>query len=205
MTEAPAQIACLECDLLLPTPELAEGERASCPRCQHVLTSHPKDGLQRSLAFGMAAAVLLAASLAFPFLSLQVGGFENVMTLPQSALELWRHGLRIVPVLVLAFILLIPGLLLGAVVALLVPLVRDRDAPWLVPTGRLVFGIQGWSMVEVFVIGVIVSLVKLASMATVVLGISFWAYAVFSLCLTATFASLDRVYVWDAIERVSRR
>lgn len=203
MTEAPAQIACLACDLLLPTPELAEGERASCPRCQHVLTSHPKDGLQRPLAFGMAALVLLAASLAFPFLSLQVGGFENVMTLPQSALELWRQGLRIVPVLVLAFILLIPGLLLGAVVALLVPLVRDRDAPWLVPTGRLIFGMQGWSMVEVFVIGVLVSLVKIGAMATVFLGISFWAYVVFAICFIATLTNLDRVQLWERIEELT--
>ena len=56
-------------------------------------------------------------------------------------------------------------------------------------------------MVEVFVIGVIVSLVKLASLATVVLGISFWAYVGFSICLTAAMTSLDRAYVWDEIER----
>ena len=73
------------------------------------------------------------------------------------------------------------------------------------PVGRFIFGVSAWSMVEVFVIGVIVSLVKLASMASVVLGISFWAYALFALSLTATLSSLDRAFVWDAIERVGTR
>jgi paraquat-inducible protein A len=196
--------ACIACDLLIATPSLAAGQRATCPRCGHHLMAVPKDGLNRSLAFAMGGAVFLAASLIFPFLSLQVGGVENVMTLPQSALELYRNGMVVLSGLVLGFILLVPTVILAAVLALLAPLVRGRNAPWLVPAGRLIFSLSSWSMVEVFVIGVVVSLVKLAAMATIVLGISFWSYAAFGICLTATLGSLDRVYVWDAIERVSR-
>jgi paraquat-inducible protein A len=73
-----------------------------------------------------------------------------------------------------------------------------------VAAGRLVFTLEPWSMAEVFVIGAIVSLVKIAAMAGVVLGLSFWAYIAFCVCFTAALSSLDRAYVWDAIERVSR-
>jgi paraquat-inducible protein A len=86
-----------------------------------------------------------------------------------------------------------------ALLALLTPLVRGRNAPWLVPAGRLVFTLEPWSMAEA-----IVSLVKIAAMAGVVLGLSFWAYIAFCVCFTAALSSLDRAYVWDAIERVSR-
>ncbi len=199
------EIACLECDLLLPLPLLAEGERAACPRCGHHLAAHPRDGLARSLAFAASGAIFLVIACTFPFLTLEVSGIGNTMTLPQSALELYHNGRVVVAMLVAAFILVVPGVLLGAVLALLVALRRGRPAAWLTAAGRVVFGLSPWSMVEVFVIGVIVSLVKLASMATVVLGISFWAYAAFSLCLTAALSSLDRTYVWDAIERVSAR
>jgi paraquat-inducible protein A len=58
--------------------------------------------------------------------------------------------------------------------------------------------------VEVFSIGVIVSLVKIAAMARVELGISFWAYLVFSILFLLTFSSLDRMTVWSAIERLRR-
>ena len=58
-------------------------------------------------------------------------------------------------------------------------------------------------MVEVFIIGVIVSLVKIMKLATVILGISFWAYIVFTLCLVAALSGLDRWRVWGEIEALS--
>jgi paraquat-inducible protein A len=54
--------------------------------------------------------------------------------------------------------------------------------------------------VEVFVVGTIVSLVKIAKLATVILGLSFWAYVAFAICLTAALSGLDRLQVWAAIE-----
>ena len=204
MTPAP-RTACLECDLLLPVPALAEGQRAACPRCGHHLAAEPKDGFSRPLALAVAAVVFLAASLTFPFLSLEAGGIESRMTLGQTAGALYDQGSEVVAVLVAAFILGVPAVILTAVLAILVPLSREQNAPWLVPAARLISQLGPWSMVEVFVIGVIVSLVKLASMATVVLGISFWAYAAFTFCLIGAVSGLDRIFLWNAIERVSAR
>ena len=56
-----------------------------------------------------------------------------------------------------------------------------------------------------FVIGVIVSLVKIMKLATVVIGISFWAYIGFALCLIGAISHLDRLSVWQAVDRVSDR
>ncbi len=54
------RIACLHCDLPVTVGELRGGERASCPRCGHLLSSRTANGLERSLAFSLAAVVLLA-------------------------------------------------------------------------------------------------------------------------------------------------
>jgi len=81
-----------------------------------------------------------------------------------------------------------------------VPIRRRLRAPWLVPAGRLLFWLSPWSMVEVFIIGVLVSLVKIAALASVVLGISFWAYVGFAVCFTASLSSLDRLQIWREIE-----
>jgi paraquat-inducible protein A len=199
------QTACLQCDLLLPRPTLGPGERASCPRCGAHLAAVPRDGLLRPFAFCSSAVVLLVIAVSFPFLSMKAGGLENAMTLPESGIALYRHGMVMLSIVVMAAILFIPTAILGLALALVGQLMRGRPAPWLAPVARLIFGLATWSMVEVFVIGVIVSLVKLASMADVVLGISFWSYAVFSLCLTAALSSLDRDYVWREIERTRAR
>ena len=64
---------------------------------------------------------------------------------------------------------------------------------------------QHWVMAEVFIIGVIVSLVKIATMATVTLGLSFWAYAAFSVCFALAVATVDRYQVWEQIEALEAR
>ena len=192
--------ACIECDLVVVVRLLEGAQRAACPRCGHVLTAHTPDGLTRSLAFALAAVVLLIMANAFPFLSLHAKGLEKVMTLPQSAVELYREGYPVIAVLVLGPIVGIPAVMLAAIVSLLVPLRRRHGAPWLVPAGRLVFALAPWAMVEVFLIGVLVSLVKIGAMATVLLGVSFWAYVAFVICFTATLSGLDRFQTWREIE-----
>lgn len=194
------RIACFECDLLITLGDLAEGERASCPRCGHHVTARARDGMTRSLALALAAILLLIMSNAFPFLALEASGLEAVMTLPRSALELHQAGYTTVAFLVMGPIIAVPALMLATIVALVVPLRAGRPSPWLIPAGRFLFWLGPWSMVEVFVIGVLVSLVKIGAMATVVLGISFWSYVAFAVTFTATLASLDRVQMWREIE-----
>lgn len=199
----PTRIGCVECDLLVSVAPLGPGERATCPRCDHLLTQNTDDHLTRALAFATAAAMLLALAMSFPFLSLKASGLEQVMTLPRSAYELYQDGYLSIAVLVMVPIILVPAIMIGALVALLVPVRQGRPAPWVVPAARFLSFLSAWSMVEVFVIGVIVSLVKIGHMATVILGISFWSYVAFAICFTATITSLDRVQLWERIEELT--
>ena len=192
--------ACIHCDLALAIGELRGGQRALCPRCGSLITARGHDALQRALAFAAAAIVLLAFSNVFPFLSLKASGLETVMTIPATAAQLHHDGYTVLAVLVLGVIVAIPAAILAVVLALVIPLLRRRSVPWLVPAGRLIFQLSPWSMVEVFVIGVIVSLVKIHHMATVVIGLSFWSYIGFSICFAAMMSSLDRLQVWREIE-----
>ncbi len=194
------QLGCLHCDALVHVGALPGGLRACCPRCGHVLSSRPPDAVQRALAWATAALVLLVLALSFPFLELRRDGIENVMSLPSAAFTLFEDGYGGLALLVLAFVIGAPAALLAMLLLVLLPL-RSRSAPpWLVPSARLLFSLNNWSMVEVFIIGVIVSLVKIASMASVVLGISFWSYVGFAISFTAAVASLDRADVWRRIE-----
>jgi paraquat-inducible protein A len=192
--------ACPECDLMIAIDPLERGQRARCPRCYHLLSAPDPGALTRGLAFALAAIVLLVMANAFPFLELRSNGVERVMTIPLAGLELMRDGQEILAMFVLGPIVIIPALMLVAMVALLVPLRQGIAVAWLIPTGRLLFALNPWSMVEVFIIGVIVSLVKIAAMATVITGISFWAYIGFAICFTGAVANLDRYQVWREIE-----
>jgi paraquat-inducible protein A len=126
------------------------------------------------------------------------------MTLPQTAQQLYDQGRPDLAFLVAGFIIFIPGAVLVLLLALSTCMIRQTFYDWMMPVSRLVFHMQSWSMVEVFFIGVLVSLVKIGHMATVVIGVSFWGYGAFALCFIASVSNLDRVQYWNELERLQR-
>ena len=199
-----ASLACPSCDLVFDVSGLADGETARCSRCGHFLTRYRADELSRVMAYTVSALILLALACSFPFMEFKASGLESMTTLPQTAIQLWRNGMPDLAFLVAAFIILIPAAVLILNVVLVGALMTQRPYAFLPQLGRLIFTLQNWSMVEVFFIGVLVSLVKIAGMATVVLDISFWAYAAFSIVFTLAVSSLDRFQCWNRIEALSR-
>lgn len=197
------ELACLECDLLINPPSLDPGQRARCPRCGSTIAAHNPDGHHRALAYALAATFLLIVANLFPFLAFKSGGLEQVITLPESAGQLHAEGSSALAIIVFAFTIVAPGLLTMGLVILLGAIVLNLRVSWLAVLGRFVTFVQPWSMVEVFLIGVLVSFTKIASLATVTLGVSFWAFAGFAICLTAALACLDRHQLWRAIENAS--
>lgn len=196
------EIACHGCDLLVNVTGLKDGETASCPRCGHFLTRCRADAFSRVLAYTVAGLILLILANSYSFLSFSSSGLESVITLRQTPGAVWDYGMPGVAIMVAAFIIIIPAIVLVLLLFLCLPLERGIHRPWLTPIAKWIFLSQNWAMVEVFIIGVIVSLVKIAAMATVVLGISFWAYAGFSICFTLAVSSLDRYQCWERIEQL---
>ena len=197
-----ALIACHGCDMLVDVENLEDGSKAICPRCGHFLTRRQIDANRHVISYALAALIFMVAAGAFPFLSFSASGLESVMTLRQTPGSLYAYGMPELAFVVAAFIIIIPSVILLLVLAVCVPLEMGYPAPWLKLATRLIFTLQNWAMVEVFIIGVIVSLVKIAAMATVGLGISFWAYVAFSICFTLTIAHLDRFQCWQELEEL---
>ena len=195
-------IACHGCDLLVDVSNLTDGNTADCPRCGGFLTRYRIDAYERVAASTVAALICLVLAGSFPFLSFAAKGLESVMTLRSTPQSLWQNGMPEVAVLVAAFIIVIPAIILVLLALIAFPLAQGKYRWWLRPAARAMFLIQGWAMVEVFIIGVIVSLVKIAAMATVILGISFWAYAAFAILFTFAVANLDRFQCWEMIEKL---
>ena len=182
-------------------PALRPGSRAECGRCGHVVTSHIVHGMQRAAAFALSALILLVVACSFPFMAFERAGLSNEMTLPSAAWALYQDGAYVLSALVVGFILTVPALLLSIMLVLAYALWRKRPWSSLPVLGRALTQVQPWSMVEVFVIGVLVSLLKLTKLATVILGVSFWAFVALMLCLTASFASIDRHELWESLDQ----
>lgn len=195
----PAQtLACHECDLLQTEPALSPGQTARCVRCGAFLARNPPDSLDRTLALTLTAAILYVIANAWPLVGLEMQGRRVEVTLIGAVQALWSEGMTPVAALVFGTALLFPLLELAMILVVLIPLRLGRVSPRMAPFFRLVRSVQPWGMVEVFLLGMLVSLVKLSHMATVLLGPAFWAMAALILTVTLAGRAFDSRLLWQA-------
>jgi paraquat-inducible protein A len=194
-------MACHECDLLVDYPELDPGSAAMCPRCDYVMTKRHNNAMERLLAFAVSGLIFLLMSAMYPFLSFSAGGQDRVVTLLQSIDVLADEQQVLLALLIMIVILVIPAAFLMGVVYVVGGLKYWRVLP---PRGRqvlrFILALAPWSMVEIFLIGTMVSLIKIASLATISLGMSFWSYIAFTILMTLVLLHLDKVQVWSWVE-----
>jgi paraquat-inducible protein A len=197
-TVLPADIvACHECDLLQTEPQLAPGQTASCVRCGAFLARNPPDSIDRTLALTLTAAVLYVIANVYPLVGLEMQGRLVAVTLFEAVRVLWQDGMMPVAALVFGTALLFPLLELVMILLVLVPLRLGRVSPRLAPFFRLVRSVKPWGMVEVFLLGMLVSLVKLSHLASVILSTAFWAMAGLILALTFAGRAFDTRLLWQ--------
>jgi paraquat-inducible protein A len=165
-------------------------------RCGALLyRSHPRS-VERTLAFALAAVVLFALANFFPIVSLELQGQRVDATLYGAVDALYAQGMESVAALVFVTAMAMPALELAALCYLLLPLRRRRAAPRVGPVFRVLQAVKPWCMVEVFMLGVLVSLVKLAHVATAVPGVALWSFGALMLVMAAAAASFDPRRLW---------
>ncbi|MCF7983839.1 MAG: paraquat-inducible protein A [Thiohalocapsa sp.] len=191
---------CDECDLLQRNPPLPEGGSSHCIRCGHLLHRHRPDSLNRTLALTLAGLVLFVIANSYPFLSFQMQGQVTETTLITGVKDLTEQGKGEVAAVVLFTAILAPGLQLLLLLVVLLPLKLGKALPPGFPTlFRWFKTLLPWGMMDVFMIGILVSVVKLTDMATIVPGTSLYAFVVLIFVLAAAQAALDPDIVWARV------
>jgi paraquat-inducible protein A len=199
MSAAPL-IACHECDLLQRETPLAAGGTARCPRCGAVLYRNTPDSLDRTLAYTLGAAVLFVVANAFPIVGLDAQGNRSSTTLFGTVRALHDDGMTSVAGLVFVTTILMPALNIGALLYMLLPLKLGRVPHGLPAVFRLVDAVRPWGMVEVFMLGTLIALTKLAALASVVPGIALWSFGALMFLVAAAAASFDSHALWARVE-----
>ena len=196
-------IACHECDLIHERQFLLEGETALCQRCGATLYSEKVDMVNRSLALNFAALFLYLIAISLPFLGIEAKGIVVQINLIQSVTALYQDDMKIMSVVVCFVLLIVPALRILGMLFVLIPLKINAVPPHSKWTYYIVEWIAPWNMVEVFLIGILVTFVKLGGLAKILLGISFWAFVALVVVLIASNISVDRHRFWDQLETSS--
>ena len=183
---------CHECDYRVKLPLLTHKQSAVCPRCGLQLTVYHHNASQRIIAMAITSLIFLIASLPFKFLSFSASGQYQSIDMLGSLWILVEKDYALLALVQVTAVLILPAFVLIGLLYLLVPLslgLRPKKARLVIKT---LFMLLPWTMAEIFLIGVLVSLIKIISMADIGLGLSFYAYLLFTVSMTLTFLYVDK-------------
>tara|TARA_R100001143_G_scaffold2717_5_gene5695 strand:- start:45137 stop:46477 length:1341 start_codon:yes stop_codon:yes gene_type:complete len=191
--------ACHECDWVVVLPTLRPGEHATCPRCGHILVRRHFRPAQRSMALALSALIALILAISFPFVSFEARGIGNNIELTQTATSMIGFHQPLVAIIVALTIIVLPAVYLCGVIWLQLGLLRAAPFPFSRGIARSLTHLNPWMMADVFIIAALVSLIKIAGMAQIILGVSFWAFCAFAILLLMTTRSIDADWMWFSL------
>ncbi len=193
-------IACRECDALHQHVRLGKNTSARCVRCGAVLYRYFSGNVDYLLMIALTSVVLFLLANSLPIVELKAKGLTNQATLIGGISHLWASQGPLIAILVTAAVMLAPLLECVAFIYLLVPLRLGRIAPGFHQILRIIQLVQPWGMLEVFMLGVIVTLIKLSSFARIIPGPALFAFSALTFLLTA-LSAFDPHHLWRLVQR----
>ena len=184
---------------------MPRGTTVRCWRCGTSLMHESRYGTDSVFALLVTGAVLFIIGNAFPLVSLEAQGNGVTTTLFGAVLHVWQQQMHLVALLVLVTTIVAPAFDLGAMLYLTFGVLRiDGGLATSMPpfSARLLRAVQmvrPWGMLEVFMLGSLVSIVKLGQMAAVVVGPALYSIGTLTLVLAAANSAFSPRDVWSRI------
>jgi len=200
MAAAENVVACETCGLVQRLEPLPKGAAAECFRCGTFLGVRKSSAsLHVTAALSLAALVLYVPANLYPILRMTMYGATSESTIWDGVVSLMRHDQWIVAVIVFLASIVIPLLKLLALFFLVgssaLPLgrqLRGRTTLY-----RFIDRIGPWAMLDVFLLAILVSLVKLNDLATVVPGTGLVAFTGMVVLTLLASAAFDPKLIWE--------
>ncbi|GAA4887654.1 paraquat-inducible protein A [Ferrimonas pelagia] len=194
-----ADSGCSECDQTYLLGPARAGQTLRCRRCGHHLRHVPRAPVHTPLALSLAALVFLPLLFAFPFLTIEQQGSRLSIDFFHTASSMMAGSYYLIAALVILSLMIFPLIDTLLLVLLYSQILLRRQVGnnkfWLYLHSEM----KAWLMVDVFLIGILVALVKITSYADVRFGPSFAAYCAFVILYLAALACADHHYLHQAL------
>ena len=193
-------IACRQCDYLHKKILLKAQEAAYCARCNALLYKNTKSGIHIETALTLSAAMLLIIGNSFPIATIIVQGQQIDGTLISIVQTLNMQQYSMLALLVFFTLVIAPAVEIVAIGYSLLQKHDEAREQHLIQAYIIRQSIKTWVLTDVFMLGVVVALVKLAPIVLVKLGVAFWAFAglMVFLYLLTHFFNAEKLWKDDA-------
>nr|WP_314626259.1 paraquat-inducible protein A [uncultured Noviherbaspirillum sp.] len=190
-------VSCHTCGLL---SRLDGHEAAHCPRCLARLHARKPDSLSRTWALVLLAYVLYIPANLLPILESRALLTAESNTIMSGILLFWEGGSRMIAALVFIASVVVPLTKLFALTWLLVTVqMKSRARPQQrTQLYRMVEFIGRWSMLDIYVVALTVTLVQVGTLASIEVGPGALAFGAVVIVTMLASHSFDPRLIWDA-------
>jgi len=193
-------VSCHACGRLSP---LAGGD--SCPRCGAPLHSRKPESIHRTWALLVTAAILYVPANLLPVMRVVSFGQEQSDTIMGGIIYFMQSGSWPLALLIFFASIVVPLLKIVILGALLVSL--QRRSRWRPETRarlyRLTVTIGRWSMLDIFVVTLMVAVVSMGALASIEPGPAAMAFALVVISTMLASHSFDPRLLWDELDQDS--
>lgn len=195
MQKTKSKLLCRSCDLVVQVPPYRKGYRCVCPQCKSQLRSGSKVSMHDLAVVSIASVILLFTSLTLPFLSISSMGISQSMSLT-SIFFILRRDWAILLYICILFTFLCPLVMHSIVIAIVFFKLKVTRT-----IANVYMFCHRFCMVDVFIVGVLVSLVKLVSLAQVNFHVGFYTAIVFAFLMVWCYSRGSPYKIWNLIAK----
>lgn len=194
-------ISCHDCGVLHQQQPLRAREKARCVRCSAILYRGIRHDPRSMAAITLAAIFVFLIAQLFPIVELSVGGYSISATLLGAIHVLWREKMELVAAVVTLFTIVLPAVELGTLFYVTLSLSRGRRPPGFDSMLRALGTARRWGMTEVLLIGILITIIKMTSLAQVIFHPGLFAFAALTIML-AVVMSFEAKTLWNIGEHL---
>ena len=198
-------VACQQCDALYDKPQLKQGQLAKCNRCGSTLIERKVDSIERSFNWSLAGLMLMLPAILLPIMGVTLAGQFHQASLFDCILVLIDRGFFMIACLVFLFAIAVPIVRLAGAFYISYSFKFHKLKPSLLNFFRAYHYLDNWAMLNVFMLGIVVSMYKLIDDTELSINLGLFAFVFWLICSTMSAAALDQDYIWDQLERAFPR
>jgi paraquat-inducible protein A len=182
--------------------KVAAESLGDCPRCGSSLHLRKPNSIQRTVALMLAAGVLYIPANVLPIMTVVELGEVTENTIIGGMISFWKTGAYPIAIVIFTASILIPLLKIVALTWLcLAASGKLHPSPGMLAKIYWFTELLGrWSMVDIFVVGILVALVQLGNYMSITVGPGALAFAGVVVLTMFAAMSFDPRLLWDRLE-----
>ncbi len=185
--------ACRECDLLVERIPLELDQHARCPRCNALLFVGRKNPVNKTLLVSMSGLLVVYPAYFLPLMEMGTLGLSSSTSIIETVQPMMTGVYWLPAISLFFFAILFPVLLLLLSFWISLHIRIGRFPGYLSALQRFFQGLTTWGMPEVYVLGIIVSLVKLLDDFAVIIGPGLFSFVVVMFCSLLVTTTVSRL------------